>query len=132
MRNKLLGNADDFSFGLDNLHDYLDITKLIKRLQDMDKLKAIFLSEDQKLLFDCIPKPSILKTKSNKNILSPKRGRNSKIDKVIASKSMKICNDDTLTKKILEMLDPKTRNEITQSFFFLFYQSFIKIFFEFY
>ena len=41
------------------LHEYMDIRRIIKRLQDLDKLKMILLTEDQRKLFECIPKPGV-------------------------------------------------------------------------
>ena len=34
--------------------------RIIKKLQDIDKLKVILLNDSQRLLFDKIPKPTIL------------------------------------------------------------------------
>ena len=48
--------------GSKHLHEYLDIRKIIKRLQDIDKLKLILLNENQRKMFECIPKPDIEKS----------------------------------------------------------------------
>ena len=42
------------------LYEYIDIRKIIKRLQDLDKLKMILLTEDQRKLFEYIPKPDVV------------------------------------------------------------------------
>lgn len=42
-----------------NLYEYLDITKIIKRLQDIDKMKIILFDEKQRKVFEEIPKPGI-------------------------------------------------------------------------
>ena len=110
LKNRIYGTVDDITLGLANLHEYLDITKLIGRLQDMDKLKAIFLSEDQKILFECIPKPTIAKKSKN----NPRKSKQY-YQKMISTKSVKITETDHITKKIIEMLDLKTRNDIMQS-----------------
>ena len=46
--------------GSKHLHEYLDIRKIIKRLQDLDKLKMILLNEEQRRLFEYLPKPDVV------------------------------------------------------------------------
>ena len=41
------------------INNALDITYIIKKLQEIDKLKMILLSTDQIKLFDFLPKPNI-------------------------------------------------------------------------
>lgn len=53
-------NNKIYSMALDNLHEYLDISKIIKRLQDIDKLKLILFNDYQRELFESIPKPTFL------------------------------------------------------------------------
>lgn len=46
----------------------LDITYIIKKLQEIDKLKLILLSSDQIKLFDYLPKPKLgLHMKASEN-----------------------------------------------------------------
>ena len=45
--------------GSKHVYEYMDIRKIIKRLQDLDKLKMILLTEDQRKLFECILKPDV-------------------------------------------------------------------------
>lgn len=119
-KNKIQGKIDDFSLGLRNLHEYMDITTLIKRLQDLDKLKAILLTEHQKVLFECIPKPAILgRSINNSKVLTvenlvPKRTRQ-KFENMLSARRIPITNDN-VTLKIIEMLDPKTRNNLIEGF----------------
>ena len=49
-----------YQMGSKHLHEYLDIRKIIKRLQDLDKLKMVLLTEDQRRLFEHIPKPYVI------------------------------------------------------------------------
>ena len=42
------------------LNEYIDVKKIIQRLQDIDKLKNILLNNSQRFLFDRIPKPEIV------------------------------------------------------------------------
>ena len=121
LKNKIHGKIDDFSLGLRNLHEYLDITTLIKRLQDLDKLKAILLSEHQKVLFECIPKPAILgRSRNNSKVLTlenlvPKKTKQ-KFEIMLSSRRIPITNDN-VTLKIIEILDPKTRNNLIEGFY---------------
>ena len=42
------------------MNEYLDINKIITKLQDVDKLKLILLNENQRFIFDHLPKPGIV------------------------------------------------------------------------
>ena len=46
-----------YKAGMKHLNEYLDITKIIKRLQDLDKLKMILLNDNQRRLIELMPKP---------------------------------------------------------------------------
>lgn len=41
------------------LNEYIDLKKIIQRLQEIDKLKKIMLTDSQRFFFDKIPKPVI-------------------------------------------------------------------------
>lgn len=41
------------------LDEYIDLRKLIKKMQDIDKLKLILLTKSQRFFFDMIPKPQL-------------------------------------------------------------------------
>jgi hypothetical protein len=45
--------------GMKRIEENLDIRYLVKKLMEVEKLKHIFLNEDQLKLFDLIPKPKI-------------------------------------------------------------------------
>ena len=44
----------------------LNIVNLIVKLQEFDKFKRIFLSDEQRMIFDNLPRPLILFDKSSK------------------------------------------------------------------
>ena len=45
--------------GILNIQDRLDIFNLLKKLREIDKLKALLLEEDHRVLFNGLPKPEI-------------------------------------------------------------------------
>ena len=104
-----------YNKGSQNLHEYLDIRKIIKRLQDLDKLKMILLNEDQQRLFERIPKPDVLDPKSKLSVESInkykyKKGQSKTISRKPSNtnilKSMEEDNDP-LSKKIYLYIDPE-------------------------
>ena len=101
--------------GSQNLHEYLDIRNVIKRLQDLDKLKMILLDEDQRRIFELIPKPAIVDSKNmlslksiNKYKETKSKGLRKKLSKSLAFIDE---NDDTVNKRIFELIDPKLKNK---------------------
>lgn len=54
-----------YTEALNNLEDYMDIKNLIRRMQDVDKIKMILFDENGLQEFENLPKP-IGKTKKNK------------------------------------------------------------------
>ena len=105
--------------GAKHLHEYLDIRKIIKRLQDLDKLKMILLNDDQRKLFEHIPKPQIIDTA---NVLSMEsinkykpRAKTRKTTKNILNTMKSLAEDkDPVNKRILQCLDGSTNG----NFFF--------------
>lgn len=67
-----------------NLYEYMDIKNIIKRLQDIDKLKMILFDEKQRFAFEMLPKPGIGKNKYEHSsltmeaIIKPKKSVNCK------------------------------------------------------
>lgn len=51
---------------MNKINNSLDITYIVKKLQEIDKLKMILLSPDQIKLFDFLPKPNIDLNSNNK------------------------------------------------------------------
>lgn len=51
------------------LYGYIDIKGIIKRLQEVDKLKNVLLNDSQRFFFDLIPKPEVSCKQNKKNSL---------------------------------------------------------------
>ena len=106
-----------YQMGSKNLHEYLDIRKIIKRLQDLDKLKMILLSEDQRILFEHIPKPDVVDSKnkfSMDSIMKFKKKMKTTSKHNISNTMKTIAEDnDPINKRILEYLasNAKCKNE---------------------
>ena len=45
---------------MQNVNEYIDIENIIKRLQDVDKLKMVLLDENQRKVFELLPKPGFV------------------------------------------------------------------------
>jgi len=50
------------NIGISNIFAQLDITYVLKKFAELDKLKMLLLNEDQYYLFEYLPKPVIMKT----------------------------------------------------------------------
>ena len=102
--------------GSKRLHEYLDIRKIIKRLQDLDKLKMILLTEDQRRFFEYLPKPDVVDSKNKLSIDSilkyKARAKTRNATKNISStmKSMAEGNDP-ISKRILECVDQNIKHD---------------------
>lgn len=97
------------------LNEYMDIKNIIKRLQDVDKLKMLFLNEHQRIVFEMIPKPGV-----GGHIVERKKSLTVE-SMLISKKELKKKNlkkihlppdGDPLNKKILEMLSPEIRKQL--------------------
>ena len=108
--------------GAKNLHEYLDIRKIIKRLQDLDKLKMILLNDDQRKLFEHIPKPQIIDTANVLSMESINKYKSKEKTKTIKNLSNTIKSfaedKDPVNKRILQCLDGST-NLQNEGYFFL-------------
>ena len=91
--------------GAANLHEYLDIRNIIKRLQDVDKLKMVLLNENQRKMFECIPKPEVMETTKKFSVDSMRRDK--KNSKVFTKNlpNVMIQDDDPINKRIMELFD---------------------------
>ena len=100
--------------GSNNLHEYLDIRKIIKRLQDIDKLKIILLNENQRNLFERIPKPEVVFLTKKPSVENKNKRKISK--KILAKylpNNLKMPEDnDPINKRILECINPTMNNNI--------------------
>lgn len=95
--------------GSKHLHEYLDIRKIIKRLQDLDKLKLILFKEDQRKLFEYIPKPNIADSTHRFSIGSILKYENKVKTKENLANVWKLLaeDNDPMNKRILECIDQK-------------------------
>ena len=97
--------------GFQHLHQYLDIRKIIERLQDIDKLKLVLLNEDQRKLFECIPKPDVvhsLNKLSQESLRKDyKKEKTQKTTRNLTNNLKSMADDnDPIKKRIIEFLDP--------------------------
>lgn len=101
------------------LNEYIDLKKIIQRLQDLDKLKNILLYDSQRFFFDQIPKPEISignKKKcrhsiSESNILKAKLKRMT--NEKILENYERLCKEhNEIDKRICSMLDEKTSKNL--------------------
>ena len=102
-----------------SITEYMDIDKIIKRLQDIDKLKMLFLDDNQQKVFEMLPKPGILtKKKPTKNLTQltfehiasatkiPKPDDNPINDYAF------LMNGDKINRKMLDLLGPSFNEEL--------------------
>jgi len=121
--------------GAKRLHEYIDIRKIIKRMQDIDKLKMILLNENQRKLFEYIPKPDILANSNEKmsidNLVKYRRRTHVREMTPNLSNHLKtlIEDNDPINKRILECLDKKIQNKdemlMPIGFIFIYYRMMI-------
>ena len=98
-----------------NLYEYMDIKNIIKRLQDIDKMKLILFDEKQRKLFEILPKPGITGNLRKKTTYLT-------MDSLVESKNSKekesfhkfgfLLNGDPVNKRMLDMIDPVIKNEL--------------------
>ena len=117
--------------GSDNLHEFLDIRNIIRRLQDIDKFKMIILNENQRKKFECIPKPDLMETInriSSNSLIKSKKTRNSRI----TTKNFPNIHiqENDLNQNIMELLDSNQKSRLKSvkmegiqilTFFYLFF-----------
>ena len=110
-----------YSQALFHLNEYIDISNVIKRLQDIDKLKQILLTENQRKLFECIPKPAISSSDKAKEDFQKRltlgslvldHRPNFKKGTRLPETLIKVDKTNPITNKILEMLDPELKVEM--------------------
>ena len=96
----------------------MDIVNIIKRLQDIDKLKMVLLNEDQRRVFEILPKPGI-GTRSSSfvrnsvlTVESIMKSRKSRCKKETFNKFTFLLNGDPLNKRMLNLIDPSFRVEL--------------------
>lgn len=98
---------------LKNISEYIGIENIIKRLQDIDKLKLILFNKEQRIFFEQLPKPGIAKNLDNKDFSYT-------IDSIIKSKRNQYSNDhepfkqlklslenDPLNKRLFDLMETR-------------------------
>lgn len=90
-----------YSKALNYLLEYIDIANIIKRLQDIDKLKLILFNEKQREAFEVLPKPGIGQKNSQHSAL---------LESVALSKKIKNLRGDP-TEKYVFLLDGNPINK---------------------
>lgn len=93
-----------YSKGANYIHEYIDIRKIIKKLQDVDKLKMILLNEEQRKLFARIPKPEIFATTNSRISIQSILKESKKMRK---EPLPQMNRTDSLSKRILSCIEPK-------------------------
>ena len=99
----------------------MNIENIIKRLQDIDKMKHVLFDDNQRKAFECLPKPGISKIGfSNKSTIS-------NLDSIIQTKKVRLKKDDSMqtlsfllngnpiNRRMLEMLKPDVRKELEET-----------------
>ena len=103
---------------LNNLYEYMDIHNIIKRLQDVDKLKLVLLDEDQRRVFDNLPKPGIvgrsLRSKSVFTMETINKGKRQGLRRRSKAKYGFLLNGDPVNQRIFNMMDPTLRADLKQ------------------
>ena len=104
------------------LYEYIDLKKIIYRLQDVDKLKNILLNETQKFFFDLIPKPEIVE--ESKNHKGSIFGVNQIVKQKLKATSQEILRNNfkklrtstnSVDKKIFLLLDESFQKKLNSS-----------------
>ena len=87
---------------------------MIQRFQDIDKLKLILLNDNQRKLFECIPKPKVFPKNTRKSehfsieMVQKKKTSMRNLKESIKDFSTKNFEEnDEITKKILNIIDPQ-------------------------
>lgn len=121
---------------LEHLYEYLDITNIIKRLQDIDKLKMVLFDENQRKLFETIPKPGLIgKSTCDTSFLTMKAIILSKEPlRIEAARHNyeKFLSGEKISTRIMELLEPKFKLvfEMIKESIFYWIEKKIKLFFR--
>lgn len=96
------------------LFEYLDISNIIKRLQDIDKLKMVLFDNQQLQAFEMLPKPTITKKghavgSIRMDSIAKSQSFRSMKDNPMNKIEMLLQEDNQINKKIFSLLDPKLK-----------------------
>lgn len=99
------------------LYEYIDLKKIINRLQDVDKLKSILFNDSQKFFFDMIPKPHLGDNNDTHLKFKAHHIRKCKLkvsqDKTILEHYQKLHeNSSYIDQKIVSLIDDATKYKI--------------------
>ena len=106
---------------LKNHYEYMDVHNIIKRLQDIDKLKLVLFDENQRRLFETLPKPGIL---GKSKMSYPKKMRlesivglkTARVRKSSINKYKFLLNGDPLNSRILDLISPNFKKEVEKTY----------------
>ena len=99
------------------LNEYVDLKKIIRRLQDVDKLKSVLFNDSERFFFDLIPKPEIIDEKircsffSIINIMKKKQNLLAEDDLKTFFKNLNP-KENSIEGRILSFLDEKTKQKL--------------------
>lgn len=112
MKGSVYSEAKSFLF------EYLDIKNIVKRLQDIDKLKLILLTNHQRAAFEMLPKPEIGNHAEKRGTLRMDLmtiSRKSKQKKEETIHTLEDWgNDDPISKRIYELLDQNIKQDLDE------------------
>lgn len=101
---------------LSDLNEYLDINRIITKLQDIDKLKIILLDEKQRFIFDNIPKPGIRGESLAKCNFTMNRitmtNQKLKFQTESSDSYAFLLNGDPVNSRLFQLLDGPSRRQI--------------------
>lgn len=100
-----------YSEAFRNLYEYLDVKNIVRKLQDIDKLKLILFDEKQRSAFELLPKPGIGKRKNNNSTLTIESiVKPTNTSGKINLKFSQLLDGNPVNLRIYELLDPKFKN----------------------
>ena len=104
-----------YSKALKNIYGYMGIENIIRRLQDVDKLKIVLFDKSQRKMFEQLPKPGIAKKQSifseefhfMVESDSPKSDQNEQNLEHFKQQNFHQENDDPLNKRLFEIMESR-------------------------
>ena len=93
----------------------MGIENIIRRLQDVDKLKMILFDAKQKKVFEFLPKPGIGKLSNHFNIDSIVKSKREELEKHDSKSFLSLSLDEfPLNKRMMELMDDSVKRKIKQ------------------
>ena len=94
----------------------MGIENIIRRLQDVDKLKMILFDAKQKKVFEFLPKPGIGKLSNHFNIDSIVKSKREELEKHDSKSFLSLSLDEfPLNKRMMEFMDDSGKRKIKQT-----------------